>query len=407
MDQEWMHAALRDWREHRRAEALGELLKAHRDRAYGIALRLTASPADAEDVVQDAFIKLLGRTHGFDTLDDFEVSVCRAVTQCGLDALRKRKRRASHEVGGSEGEQDVQQAQPVNAEQAETQALLRNAVTELPDDERVPLVLCYYQGMSVVQTARTLEIPRETVRARLGRAVEKLRWALKGKGRDVAPAVIAMLLWQDTIGPAPATLCSALDHALPGRPCSQISSLPKPTLDPATVVHTFSAAKAAAALSAAVLLSAVVWFSIPRSQPATVAIPAQPKQIVAANHSVDTEEAGAAPGQKDVAPRSQPGAVEEKKEEEPVKAKMAAAVLAGGLALAGGARADDGDVKSIIAKIEARRADKAAAEAKATSKRAAQPGESVESEESEGPTVIQLGPGAPGGQTIIIGGDKD
>lgn len=401
MDDGWMDAALQDWREHHRAESLGELLKAHRDRAYGIALRLMGSSADAEDVVQEAFVKLLDRTHGFESLSEFQITVYRAITQCGLDALRKRKRRMTREAGAQDsGEQGVHQSQPV-AEQQETQALLRSAVTALPEDERVPVVLCYYQGLSVMQTARTLELPRETVRARLGRALEKLRQSLKGHGRDIGAAVIAGLLWQDSAGGAPATLCSALDRALPGRECSQIPPLCKPAVDPSALPQGVSTAHVVAGSAVAILLIGVAIISLNFSQPAAAEKTLQPASAITKNSGA---EATGAP-QNPIGP-VQGYPTQTTKEEQAVNSKLAAAVLTGGLVLAGGAKAGDGDAKSVIAKIEARRAEKAAAEAKAA-KRAAQ-AEASESSESEGAerTVIQLGPGAPGG-TIIIGGDRD
>lgn len=54
--QEWVAKALDAWRSRQATEVLGDLLKSQRHRAYSIALRITASPTEAEDAVQDAFI---------------------------------------------------------------------------------------------------------------------------------------------------------------------------------------------------------------------------------------------------------------------------------------------------------------------------------------------------------------
>jgi len=58
--------ALRQWRQKSQPEALGELLKAYRQRAYALALRMTNSASDAEDVVQESFIRLFRFPQGLD-----------------------------------------------------------------------------------------------------------------------------------------------------------------------------------------------------------------------------------------------------------------------------------------------------------------------------------------------------
>ena len=88
---------LERWRSSRDAEALGELLKWQRDRAFATALRILGRAADAEDAVQEAFAKLLSRTSGFEGQEELRIAVYRAVVQCALDMVRSDRARARRE----------------------------------------------------------------------------------------------------------------------------------------------------------------------------------------------------------------------------------------------------------------------------------------------------------------------
>jgi RNA polymerase sigma-70 factor (ECF subfamily) len=368
MDQGGIEVLLRQWRQTRNPEALGELLKTQRDRAYAIALRVTSSAADAEDVVQDACIKLMSRTHGFDNVEDFELTVYRAVMQCSLNRLRTRRRQKTHEDEAriqKQGEVQVQDVEQhaTGAAERETCELLRRAVAELPNEERAPVVLCYYQGMSVVQTARTLELPRETVRARLQRAIGHLRSFLNSKGKDINAAAIVTLLWQDGSIQAPGALCAALDRALPGKPCAQMPASPSHFGAAQTGALVPVAASSIAAISAALLVVAgVVAVTFWLGRPLAISR----VEVVAGDRgsafdpAVAVKKSGAS---RTGASRSQPGSVEVRKEDE-VKSKIGAMVLAGSI-LMPMAMADEpnAQLNDVVAQIAARREAKDAANA--------------------------------------------
>jgi len=380
MDQGGIEAVLSQWRQTRRPDTLGELLKTQRDRAYAIALRMTSSPADAEDAVQDAFIKLMSRTHGFDNLEDFELSIYRAVLQCSLNIVRARRRRKTHEdeARNQQGETQVPYAEHHtmvgSVEENETRELLRTAMTNLSDDERAPVVLCYYQGLSLVQTAKTLALPRETVRARLQKTLGRLRQFLNAKGRDLSAATIVMLLWQDGSIQAPSALCAALDRVLPGKPCAQTPASPSHLGAAQTHALAPSALNSTAVTAAAVLLvSGLVAMIFCLSRP--VAAPAAPMSPGAAAEErehqtalakiVALRESGSFSAD---APRSQPGSVEVRKEGE-VNSKMGAIILAGSILMPMAMGAEpNAQVNDVVAQIAARREAKDTATAQAMTK---------------------------------------
>lgn len=220
---------LERWRTGRDPEALGELLKVQRDRAYATALRLVGNGPDAEDVVQESCLKMLSRTHGFDSPDAFRVAVYRAVVQCAFDLMRSRRRTRDREdrVGrdAKDGGAGMLSADK-DAEQKEMRLLLRRAMEQLPEPEQAAVVLCYQQGLRLSEAAQVLDTPRQTLRDRLDKAMGRLRSEMKRSGAVVSMIVLTDLLRGEGQVAAPASLCQTLDGALEGRPCAELQAEP-------------------------------------------------------------------------------------------------------------------------------------------------------------------------------------
>ncbi len=349
------------WRTERSLEALGELLKAQRGRAYSIAFRLTGSGADAEDAVQEAFIKLLSRRKGFENLDEFDVNVYRAVVQCSLDARRSERRRAAREEKAGRSAAAAAAGTGAEAEMSETEMRelrerLRTAVAELPEEQRAPAVLCYYHGMSEARAAEVLEVPRTTLRRRLSNALHGLRVRAAKRGAFPAVALLLSVMGGDDALRAPDSLCAALDRSLPGRPCSEIPTVPGGEAA-LTAPAASGAAKSAIAVSAAALLAIAA--------------------LVAGSRFAG--DAGSRPGPSAKRSNGREAATvaadeDAKQKEEPVMKKKMAGIgaLAGGLLLSGAAAASEpkAEVAGVIAKIRARQAAKAEAAKKDAADRA-------------------------------------
>ena len=367
-DTGWVRKALERWSSQRSPEALGELLKAYRDRAYSLALRLTGSPQNAEDAVQEAFIKLMSREKGFGSPEEFDVTVNRAVYQCAMDAMRSGRRRALREARAgrellsataSTANTEVEMSA---VEEDELRARLREAVTGLPEETRAPAVLCYYQGLSESRAAEVLEVPRSTLRRRLARAVSDLRGRLSRDGRKLGAGVVIGLMAGEGTLRAPETLCAALDGALPGAACAQVPALSLPAVAPALPAGgllTGGATKVALGALAGAACAAVAVLG-----------------IVAAgsgNHEMETT---SRTDRADVRPEGGEAAVavpEGREEEEPMDRKLTGlTAVAGGLILSGlaGAAEPNPEVGEIVAKIQARQAAKVQAAEKDAAERA-------------------------------------
>ena len=167
--------------------AFRELVVLHQDQAYGLALRITRSPADAEEVAQDAFLRAwlaLGRFRGESS---FGTWLYRIVARRAFDRLEKLRSRRGREVGGEEAA-DLAEATAATApgaagsgadghEAAARARQLERMVRALPAAQRAAVTLYYYEDRSVEQVAAILGMPENTVKTHLSRARAALREA--------------------------------------------------------------------------------------------------------------------------------------------------------------------------------------------------------------------------------------
>ena len=159
-----------------RQQLLADLAARHSRLLYRVAYSLAGNPQDAEDAVQDTFLKLL-KLEILPDMQDERAYLSRAVWRAGLDRLTSTHATAMRHA------QDVTElplASPAPspaaaAEASDDRALLRALIAALPADLRHPLVLCAVQDMSTRDVAATLGIPEATVRTRIHRAKVELR----------------------------------------------------------------------------------------------------------------------------------------------------------------------------------------------------------------------------------------
>ena len=161
-------------------EAFGELVARHQDRAFNLALRLTGSPDDAADAVQEAFLKAYRAMPTFRRESSFYTWLFRIV----VNEVRSRRRfQAVRPAAFSLDEQrapagDGRSAAPDPSETAsvaERKRIVERALRSLEDDERVLIVLRDIEGRNYAEIADALGCPTGTVKSRLHRA----RMALK------------------------------------------------------------------------------------------------------------------------------------------------------------------------------------------------------------------------------------
>lgn len=156
--------------------AFRELVDRHRARAYTLALRILRSASDAEEVAQDAFVRVWTALPGFRGESSFATWLYRIVARRAFDRAQVlRNRRAREQVGETLPETAASSAG--EDEDALRSVLLQRLVAGLTPAQRSAVTLFYYEGRSVVQVAEILGVPENTVKTHLLRARAALRAA--------------------------------------------------------------------------------------------------------------------------------------------------------------------------------------------------------------------------------------
>jgi RNA polymerase sigma-70 factor, ECF subfamily len=164
------------------AEAYGELVARHMRRAFSIAWRILEHREDAEDVVQNAFVRAL---EGIGTLDrsrPFRPWFYRIVVNQALNFRRSRSVRATEpmhdEIAAttSSPERDT--------ERAILRGRLRSALDDLPERQRTIVQLADLEGLNSSEIAEILDVSAGTVRWHLHQARQTLRELLAPLGED-------------------------------------------------------------------------------------------------------------------------------------------------------------------------------------------------------------------------------
>lgn len=164
-------------------EAFRELVALHRDRAYGLALRMVRSPADAEEVAQDAFVRAWTALPGFRAEARFGTWLHRIVVRRALDRVAALRRRAAREADPETAAEPATQ-EPPRDEQAVLRLRLERLMETLTDAQRSTVALYYHEDRSVEEIAETLGLPTGTVKTHLSRARAALRaaWLAEERG---------------------------------------------------------------------------------------------------------------------------------------------------------------------------------------------------------------------------------
>lgn len=148
--------------------ALEILLRRHYDRIHAVCRRITGNAADADDAAQETLVKIVRSLDRFDGRSAFGTWVYRIATNTALDELRRRRRRPHLEVID-----DRPMSEP-GIEGLGDAIAIDGALGELPDEQRIPIVLRDVVGMDYAEIAEVLDLPVGTVKSRIARGRERL-----------------------------------------------------------------------------------------------------------------------------------------------------------------------------------------------------------------------------------------
>ena len=160
------------------ADAFEQLVTPYEQKIYALCLRMMAHREDAQDAAQEAMLRLYRSMSSFRGDADFGTFVYRVTTNVCMDALRKQQVRAGESLDALYDEgfspKDDTPGPEEALMQAEEKERLSQAIDQLSEEMRLPLVLREIHELSYEEVAQTLGIGMGTVKSRIYRAREKL-----------------------------------------------------------------------------------------------------------------------------------------------------------------------------------------------------------------------------------------
>jgi RNA polymerase sigma-70 factor, ECF subfamily len=146
-------------------DAFGEIFRRHRDRMWALALRTTGNRELASDCLQDAFISAFRRADSYRGEAAVTTWLHRIVVNACLDRLRRRRPTAPLP------EYESLELADQHDEHASTESALdvRAALAQLPEGQRLALVLVDMHGLGVAEAAEILGVAEGTVKSRCAR----------------------------------------------------------------------------------------------------------------------------------------------------------------------------------------------------------------------------------------------
>jgi RNA polymerase sigma-70 factor, ECF subfamily len=169
------------------SDAFRLLVEQHSRAVFRLAFRMTGNEQDAEDVVQETFLRAYRQLDKYEARSSFSTWLYRIASNYSLDLIRMRKRHEDkRERSKAADERDILQTIPVNApgpdriaHSNQVQARVNEALDELSDQERTAFVLRHFEGLSIDEIGQTLGTGTNATKHSIFRAVQKLRRSLE------------------------------------------------------------------------------------------------------------------------------------------------------------------------------------------------------------------------------------
>lgn len=184
-------------RDKSRTEAFPELIRLWGEKAYNFALHLAGNEADARDLTSEAFARAFEHFSSYDPSKPFDTWLLRILRNIYLDGVRLYAHGHSVSLDApapaedSSWEELLPSEEPRHGsdiERAETDALVRKALSSIPVHYRTAVTLCDIEGLSYEQIGEIMACPVGTVRSRIHEGRKLIRQAyerLEQSGRRI------------------------------------------------------------------------------------------------------------------------------------------------------------------------------------------------------------------------------
>ncbi len=157
-------------------DAFERLVLRHQAGAWRVAYRFTGDAAEAEDLAQEAFLKIFGAAPRYQPTATFRTYLYRVLTRLCIDYRRKKRPVLA---GPFPEAADTAPSSSRQAAQAERDALIQDALNSLPADYRLAVVLRYFEGLSGAEMAEAMGRSVKAVERLLARAKSALEPLLR------------------------------------------------------------------------------------------------------------------------------------------------------------------------------------------------------------------------------------
>jgi len=164
-------------------EAFRVLVDRHARTIFRLACRMIGNEQDADDVVQETFLRAYRQIGRFESRANFGTWLYRIAVNCSLDLLRQRPRRVEEQPREDQDEPSADCEASASPERmtfsAEVQGKVSAALCGLSDAERAAFVLRHFEGQSIEEIGHALGLRTSATKHTVFRAVQKMRRALE------------------------------------------------------------------------------------------------------------------------------------------------------------------------------------------------------------------------------------
>jgi len=165
-------------------ESFRALVESHSNHIFKLAFRMTNNEQDAEEIVQETFLRAYRRIGDFESRSNFGTWLHRICVNCALDVLGKRQRHGEQSLTPDDDEQEPQvRSEAPGPERmllsGEVGERIEQAMEALSPSERIAFVLRHCEGQSLREIAKALQVQEASVKQYVFRAVQKMRSQLQ------------------------------------------------------------------------------------------------------------------------------------------------------------------------------------------------------------------------------------
>lgn len=165
-------------------EAFDELIQRNLNTVHALVYRFLREPSQIEDITQDVFLRIFRNAHRYKPTAKFSTWMYRIVANLCFNVMRSRKTRRTYAVdfqGGDDDETNWQlpdasaPAPDTDLQQSELARRIDRAIADLPENQRIAIVLNKYEDQNYEEIAAVLDLTTMAVKSLLSRARSNLR----------------------------------------------------------------------------------------------------------------------------------------------------------------------------------------------------------------------------------------